>query len=328
MQRFDAYRLHEPKGDDKPRLLRESLTVNDLSPGDVVVRIAYSSINYKDALMTAGRNRILREYPRIGGVDYTGEVLESNDSRFKPGDPVVVYGFGIGVSHDGGHSQVGRVPADWLMRLPEGLSLFEAAVVGVAGYTSALALHHMEHDGLSPEQGPVVVSGASGGSGSFAVAMLAARGYEVHAMSGKEQAHDFLRELGAAKVIPPAQAPQKPLEHAIWAGAIDTVGAEVLSGILAQTCRNGVVAAFGNAGGNDFQSSILPFILRGVKLLGINGNSSEPLRQTVWQKICHEYRLRNFHLLADVIDFDAVPATCEAMLARRTQGRVVIDMAA
>ncbi len=328
MQRFEAYRLHEPRGTEKPDLRRETLSVDDLSPGNVVIRVAYSSINYKDALMTAGRNRIVREYPRIGGVDYTGEVIESADERFKPGDPVVVYGFGIGVSHDGGHTQVARVPADWVMPLPEGLSLFEAAVVGVAGYTSALALHHMEHDGLSPDQGPVVVSGASGGSGSFAVAMLAARGYEVHAMSGKPAAHDFLRQLGAAQVVAPARAPQKPLEHAIWAGAVDTVGAEVLSGILAQTCRNGVVAAFGNAGGNDFQSSILPFILRGVKLLGINGNSSEPLRRTVWHKVCHDYRLRDFHLLANVIGFDALPATCEAMLARRTQGRVVIDMAA
>lgn len=324
---FQAFRLFGDGG-AAPSGRFVTMTEDELSVGDVLIKVAYSSINYKDALAASGVNKIIRSFPRIGGIDLTGRVVRSEDSRFREGDAVIVHGFGIGVDRDGGHAEYARVDANSILPLPNGLSLFDAAVLGAAGYTAALSLHWMEHNGLTPESGSVLVTGATGGVASVAIDILSGRGYSVAAMTGKADAHAYLRALGAVEIITPdvAKPSGKPIESARWAGAIDSVGGEVLGWILRTTAPEGVVTSFGNAGGSEFGASVLPFILRGAKLLGINGNSPMPLRQAVWAKIAGEYRPRHLNSIADVISFDQLPQAMERMLNRSTQGRMVVRM--
>nr|MBF0683276.1 YhdH/YhfP family quinone oxidoreductase [Pseudomonas sp.] len=326
MSRFRAFRLHGNDGDAAPQGRLDDLSIDELSPGDVVIRVAYSSINYKDALAAAGRGRIVRHYPRIGGIDLTGVVESSTYDGVKPGDEVVVHGFGIGVDSDGGHSQYARVSGEWVMPLPPGLSLLDAAICGAAGYTAGLALHWMEHNGLSPAMGDVAVTGASGGVGSIAVDMLSRRGYRVCAMSGKSDAAAFLTGLGAAEVTAPPALQGKPMESARWAGVVDAVGGELLARMLAAVRPEGVVTSFGNAGGAELNTTVLPFILRGVKLLGINANSPMSLRREVWQKIATVYRPEHLHDIAQIITLDELPGAMNAMLNRATRGRTIVQM--
>jgi len=324
---FKALRLLA--GDPEPEQRLCELPLAALGEGGVLIEVAYSSINYKDALAAHGRNGIVRDWPRIGGIDLTGTVRESDDPRFAPGDEVVVHGFGIGVEHDGGHAQMARVPADWVMRLPEGLDLFEAAVLGVAGYTAGLSLHLMELNGLAPGQGPVLVSGATGGVASIAIDMLARRGHEITAMSGKPDAEAYLRALGASEVIGrpgTAEAPPRPLEKGRWSGAFDSVGGATLAWILRTALPGGVIAAFGNAGGASLETTVLPFILRGVRLLGINANSPMPLREQVWARMAREYRPAQLARIATVIGLDDLPRYLALTLEGRVRGRTVIDM--
>lgn len=325
-QRFKALRLLA--GDPAPVRQLCELTPDELSPGEVLIEVAYSSINYKDALASRGLNGIVRAWPRIGGIDLSGTVLESSDPRFARGDEVVVHGFGIGVDHDGGHAQMARVSADWAMRIPEGLSLFDAAVIGAAGYTAGYSLHLMELNGLAPAQGPVLVTGATGGVASIAIDMLARRGFRVTAMSGKADAAPYLRSLGAAEVIGrlAAQAQPKPLEKGQWAGAVDSVGGETLAWLTRTMLPGGVIAAFGNAGGAALNTTVLPFILRGVSLLGINANSPMPLREAVWRKIAGDYRPAHLHAIANVIGLEELPAWLDRTLDGQARGRTVIDM--
>lgn len=328
MKTFRAFRLHA--GTPAPRGVLETLEVDALSPGDVVIRVAYSSINYKDALAAHGLNGIIRDYPRIGGIDLTGTVESSADPRWQPGDRVIVHGFGIGVQSDGGHAEYARVSGDWVLRLPDGLSLREAAIIGVAGYTAALSVHWMERNGLAAAQGPVLVTGGTGGVGSMAVDMLATAGYAVTAMTGKPQQAEYLRAIGAADVIgrigPDAE--NKPLLKARWAGAIDAVGGETLAWITRTMQPEGVIAAFGNTGGPELQTTVLPFILRGIKLLGINANSPMPLRQQVWQRIATDLRPRHVEEIANLIRLDELPEWLRKTLAGEVRGRTVIDMQA
>ena len=329
MQTFKAYRLFSDEGAKVPQGRFVQMTEDELSPGDVLIRVAYSSINYKDALAAAGINKIIRSFPRIGGIDLTGRVVRSADPRFRPDDPVVVHGFGIGVDADGGHSEFARVPADSVLPLTPGLSLLEAASIGAAGYTAALALHWMEHNGLRPEGGDVLISGATGGVASVAIDILSGRNYSVTAMTGKTEGQSYLRALGARDIIDPSLAHPsgKPIEAARWAGAVDSVGGDVLGWILRTTAPDGVVTSFGNAGGSDLPTSVLPFILRGVRLIGINANSPMALRKIVWGKLAGEYRPRHLDKIAEVIEFDALPDAMERMRARQTRGRMVIRMA-
>jgi putative YhdH/YhfP family quinone oxidoreductase len=328
MTTFTAYRLFAQPGSDVPQGRFVEMDIDDLSAGDVVIRVAYSSINYKDALAAAGINRIIRDFPRIGGIDLVGHVAASRDARLREGDPVVVHGFGIGVDHDGGHAQYARVSADWVMPLPQGLDLLEAGILGAAGYTAGLCLHWMEHDGLTPESGKVLVTGATGGVASVAIDMLAQRGYPVTAMTGKAGEHAYLRELGASEIVPASsvQPDGKPLEKALWAGAIDSVGGETLGWLLRTMQPDGIVTSFGNAGGAAFNATVLPFILRGIRLIGINANSPMPLRRVVWQKMANEYHPRKLASIANVIDFDALPQAMENMRNRATRGRTIIRM--
>lgn len=326
MSSFKAFRLLA--GQPEPQRQLVDLNDDDLDPGDVLIDVAYSSINYKDALVSKGLNAIVRQWPRISGIDLVGTVRESADPRLSPGDEVVVHGFGIGVDHHGGHAQRARVPGDWVLPLPAGLGLFDAAVIGVAGYTAALSLHLMELNGLAPDQGPVLVDGATGGVASVAIDMLARRGYRVTAMSGKPDQADYLRLLGASELIG-RLAPQdkpRPLEKAQWAGAVDSVGGETLAWLTRTMLPGGVIAAFGNAGGAELSTTVLPFILRGVRLLGVNANSPMALRRVVWQKIADDYRPAHLAEIARVIALDELPVWLDRTLAGQVRGRTVIDM--
>ncbi len=323
---FQAYRLHASAPGEPPQGRYDTLTVDQLSAGDTLIKVAYAGLNYKDALAQAGRGGIIREYPRIGGIDLSGTVVHSADPALAPGQEVVVHGFGIGVECDGGYAEYARVRHDWVLPLPAGIGLRDAAVLGAAGYTAALSLHWMEHCGLTPEHGEVLVTGATGGVAGVAIDILSQRGYRVCAMSGKPDAADYLRSLGAQEVIAPPDpsAPIKPLMSARWAGVIDSVGGPLLAHALASLKPDGVAAAFGNAGGADLPTSVIPFILRGVKLLGINANSPMPLRRQVWNKLAAEYRPAHLDLIARVIAPRELPQALTALLERGSTGRGVV----
>ena len=326
--RFRAFRLHKSATAPEGRVVE--MTVADLSPGDVVIRVAYSSINYKDALAASGQNAIVKHYPRIGGIDLSGTVAASSDARFAPGDEVVVHGFGIGVDHDGGHAGYARVAGDWVMPLPAGLSLFEAGVLGAAGYTAALSLHLMELNGLEPGRGPVLVTGATGGVASLAIDMLATRGYSVTALTGKKDSADALLALGAERVLfrGDIEMGTRPLEKGQWAGAVDSLGGATLGWVTRTMQNEGVITAFGNASGPELPTTVLPFILRGVRLIGINANSAMPLRKVVWGKIAGAYRPRRLDAIASLITLEDLPERYAQMLDAKSRGRMVIRMKA
>jgi acrylyl-CoA reductase (NADPH) len=275
-----------------------------------------------------GRNRIIRDYPRIGGIDLFGTVAESRDSRFKSGDSVVVHGFGVGIDHDGGHAEYARVKSDWVMVLPNGLTLKDAAIIGVAGYTAALSIHLMELNGLVPSLGPVVVNGATGGVASVAIDMLSGRGYSVAAITGKPDEHAYLRQLGASEVIDrlTLQSTDKPLEKPLWAGALDSLGGEALAWLTRTMQPQGVIAAFGNALGQELQTTVLPFILRGVRLIGINGNSPMTLRKEIWHRIANDLRPRHIADIVDEIALRQLPEAFRRLVENRAKGRIVIAL--
>ena len=326
MTGFAAFRLYE--GAERPDGRLAEMTLDELPPGEVTIRVAYSSINYKDALAAAGINRIVRTFPRIGGIDFTGTVADSRDARFREGDEVIVHGFGVGVDHDGGHAQYARVPGDWVMRLPQGLDLLDAATLGAAGYTAGLSLHLMELNGLAPDRGPVVVTGATGGVASVAIDMLAQRGYRVTAITGKATEQPYLRELGASTVLLRGELEmgQRPLEKGLWAGAVDSVGGDTLAWLTRTMQPEGVITSFGNAGGVELNTTVMPFILRGVRLIGINANSPMPLREVVWRKIAGEYRPRRLSAIARVIALGELPDAMARMLRGENRGRTVIRL--
>jgi len=323
---FQAYRLHAGATGQPPQGRYDTLTADQLSAGDTLIKVTYAGLNYKDALAQAGRGGIVREYPRIGGIDLSGTVVHSADPSLAPGQEVVVHGFGIGVDCDGGYAEYARVHHDWVLPLPSGIGLRDAAVLGAAGYTAALSLHWMEHCGLTPEQGEVLVTGATGGVAGVAIDILSQRGYRVCAMSGKPDAENYLRSLGAQEVMAPPDltAGIKPLMSARWAGVVDSVGGPLLAYALASLKPDGVAAAFGNAGGAELPTSVIPFILRGVKLLGINANSPMPLRRQVWNKLAAEYRPAHLDLIAHVIEPRELPQALAAMLERSSTGRSVV----
>jgi putative YhdH/YhfP family quinone oxidoreductase len=301
-------------------------TLDALDAGGVVIRTAFSGINYKDALAVTGSAPIIRRMPCIAGIEAVGTVAQSDDPRVTVGSNVIVHGFGLGVDHDGGFAQYVRVPSDWVMPLPEPLTPFEAATIGVAGYTAALAIHRMEHCGLAPGNGPVVVTGATGGVSSVGIALLAAAGYEVAAITSKPDAEPYLRALGAGIVLPASaiEAPGKPLRRGQWAGALDSVGGDTLVW-LTSTMRDGApIAAFGNAGGSSFAGSVLPFILRGVQLLGINSNSPMPLRRTIWSRIAGDLRPRGLASIGHTITLDDVPKVSARQIRGEIRGRSII----
>jgi putative YhdH/YhfP family quinone oxidoreductase len=307
------------------------LPAGELDAGNVVIKSLFASVNYKDALTALGKAKIVTRFPCTAGIDVAGEVTESGDARFKPGDRVIAHGFGVGADHDGGYQEVNRFPADWLVKIPDGpnaaLTPFETAAIGVAGYTAALSVDLMELNGLAPGKGKVLVNGATGGAASVAIDLLAARGYEVVALSGKPEAADYLRSLGAAEVIDrnSFEFGTRPLEKPLWQGAVDSVGGEQLAW-LARTMQNdGVIAAFGNAGGIEFKGSVLPYILRGVRLIGVNANSPMPLRTRIWQRLATDLRPRHLEKIGRRIRFTDLPQAFDDLIAAKVTGRMVVD---
>ncbi len=330
MDRFKAYRLTETP-DRKIRAEFVELRLEDLDPGEVVVRVAYSDINYKDALAATGKGRILRRSSCIGGIDFSGTVVSSDDARFTKGDAVVaVAGDHVGVSHDGGYSQYARVRPDWLIKLPKGMSLWDAMAFGTAGYTAGIAVVRMEHEGLKPANGPVIVNGATGGVGSIALSCFSRLGYQVAALTGKANEADWLKKLGAKEVKLRSEidfSKIKPLDKAIWAGAVDNLGGEVLAWILSTMKENGVVGSIGLAASASLNTTVMPFILRGVRLLGINsGESSYDVRDTVWRRLATDLRPPLLKEMCRTIRFSDLPAAFPDFFEGKVSRRIVVDL--
>ena len=326
MQTFKAFRTFQ---DDKVVASRfVDTTLDDLDPGDVVVRTKYSTINYKDALSHNGSGRIMRKYPTVAGIDMAGTVESSTDARWKRGDKVIVHGYDLGVAHDGGYSERVRVPADWIVRRPESMTAFDAMTLGTAGFTAGLAIHLMQHNGLTPDKGPVAVTGATGGVGSVAVEVLAKLGYEVHAVTGKPEEAKYLKGIGAREIVDRRAidlAKVRPLEKATWAGAVDNLGGDILAWLLATSRIGGTVASVGLAADMKLSTTVAPFILRGVHLLGVDSvNAPMSLRQTIWNKLAVEWRPDQVHDQVRTIDFDELPTHFDAYLNGMVRGRTVV----
>jgi putative YhdH/YhfP family quinone oxidoreductase len=301
----------------------------ELSPGEVTLRVEWSGINYKDALAVTGRGRILRRFPLNAGIDAAGVVLESSDARFKAGDRALANGMGLGESHDGGFAQRLRVPADWLVPMPEGLDAREAMALGTAGFTAALAIHRMEQLGQRPGVLPIAVTGATGGVGSIAIAILAKRGYPVLAVSGRPEHAGYLRGLGAGEVRTPAELAlgTRPLETARFAGAIDNVGGELLAGLTRHVDLWGQIACIGMAAAPDLQTTVFPLILRGVSLVGISSaNCPMPLRTEVWNRLGGELKPPRLEgVVSRVVPLAEVLDAAPALVERQALGRILVD---
>ncbi|MBV8534499.1 MAG: oxidoreductase [Alphaproteobacteria bacterium] len=329
MADFRALVLDERDGKVTPSL--KSVSENDLPPGDVTVAISHSTLNYKDGMILAGLGRIVRKYPHVPGIDFAGVVETSASPAFKPGDKVVLTGWRVGEWYWGGFAQKARVRADWLVPLPSGMSPQQAMAIGTAGFTAMLAVMALERHGLQPEAGEVLVTGAGGGVGSVAVAILAKLGYQVAASTGRAETHDHLKRLGAAVILGRAETtapPGKPLVAERWQGCVDTVGGTVLAGVLPAVKYNGSVAACGNAGGNDVPANILPFLLRGVSLLGIDSAVKPmPERREAWARLTRDLPLDKLDAMTTVVRLDDVLEWGGKILKGQVRGRVVIDLA-
>jgi putative YhdH/YhfP family quinone oxidoreductase len=325
---FRAYRVFEEEGCVRGRWA--DITLEDLDPGEVVIRAHYSSVNYKDALAVTGRGKIIRRFPCVGGIDVAGIVESSEDPRFVPGDAVLVTGYDLGVAHDGGYSEYVRVPADWVVALPQGLTLFEAMALGTAGFTAALAIHLLEHNGLEPASGNVIVTGATGGVGSLAIAMLAQRGYRITALTGKADEAAYLRSLGANDILLRADVnfdSERPLEKGQWAGALDAVGGSTLAWLTRTMLPHGGIASFGNAGGAELHTTVFPFILRGVRLLGVDSAATPmPLRHHIWRRLATDLHPEKLADIAREVSFAALPEVCESLMRGQAHGRNVVKI--
>lgn len=325
---FRAYRIHEENRKVVARF--EQLTLDDLSPGEVVIRVSHSGINYKDALAATGAGRILRRYPLVGGIDLAGSVESSTDPRYTAGDAVLVTGCGLSETVDGGYTEIARVKGDAVVPMPAGHDALSAMTLGTAGFTAALAIHRMEHNGQTPAQGPVVVTGATGGVGSHAIDMLAGRGYEVVAVTGKAQHADYLRALGATSVLLRQEIDygSKPLEAERFAGAIDNVGGEMLTWLTRTVGFRGNIASIGLAGSPKLETTVMPFILRGVNLLGINSSATpRELRLAVWARIGSDLAPRHLERVRTrMIAFGELPGAFAALLEGGVVGRTVVSI--
>ncbi len=329
MQKFKAYRTFQENSGIASRFVE--MAVDDLDPGDVVVRTKYSTINYKDALSYNGAGKIMRKYPTNAGIDMAGTVETSTDARWKRGDKVIVHGYDLGVAHDGGYSERVRVPADWIVRRPESMTAFDAMTLGTAGFTAAQAIMLMEHNGLKPENGPVAVTGATGGVGSVAVEILAKTGYDVVAITGKKEESAYLKSLGAKEVVLRQSidvSKIRPLDKSTWAGAVDNLGGDLLSWLLSTMKIGGTVGAVGLAADMKLNTTVAPFILRGVALLGADSaNCPMSLRQKIWNKLAVEWRPDRVHDQVRTIDFDDLPTHFDPYIKGMVRGRTVVRIA-
>lgn len=308
----------------------ETLGVDDLMEGDVVVSVEASTINYKDGLAITGRSPVVRRWPMIPGIDLAGTVESSQHADWKPGDKVILNGWGTGETHYGAFAGKSRVSGDWLIALPKGMSAHDAMAVGTAGYTAMLSVLALERYGVTPEHGPVAVTGASGGVGSVAISVLAKLGYHVIASTGRTAEADYLKDLGAAEIIDRAELsePGRPLGKERWAAAIDSVGSHTLANLLSQTMRAGAVTSCGLAQGFDLPTTVMPFILRGVALLGIDSvMAPKALREEAWSRIASDLDPAKLKSLSRTIGFDDIIPTAHDLLDGKVRGRVVVDMA-
>ena len=325
---FKAFRIHNDAEGYRSGI--ESIGINDLSEGDVVIRGEWSGINYKDALAATGKGKILKKYPLAGGIDVAGEVVSSENERFSPGDKVLVTGCNLSETRDGGYSQYLRLDSNSVIPLPAGLSTREAMGIGTAGFTAAISLYRMEALGQTPEAGPIVITGASGGVGSFAIDILTRVGYEVHAITGKVDQFDYLEELGARQCISRHDLHwgQKPLESIRWAGCIDSVGGDTLAGISRVIDLWGNIAVCGMAGGVGLNATNLPLILRGVSLIGISSvNTPYDMRKTLWDRLANEWRPRHFDTIVNnEVHLDDLGEAFDLLMKGNALGRTVVKL--
>jgi NADPH2:quinone reductase len=328
MDKFRAYRIDEQDG--KIVAGFQDLSVEDLTEGNVVVRVTHSTINYKDALAATGAGKILRRYPLNGGIDLAGVVVSSEDPEFQPGTVVLVNGCGLSETVDGGYSEYARLDSQSLVPIPDGLDAHQAMQLGTAGYTAALAVHRMEQNGQLPENGPVVVTGATGGVGSIAIDMLAGRGYEVVALTGKASEEDYLKSLGASGILlrDELDLGKRPMEKAQWAGAIDNLGGDYLTWLTRTMDYGGNIASIGLAASPALNTTVLPFILRAVCLLGINSvDTPRELRLAVWLRIAGDLKPQHLDVIGgQTIDFDDLPNSFQAFVDGKITGRIVVKI--
>jgi acrylyl-CoA reductase (NADPH) len=329
VEKFKAFKLTEV--DRKIQAGFAEFALEDLDPGEVVIRVAYSDVNYKDALAATGKGRILRRASCIGGIDLSGTVVSSTDARFAKGDAVLAVGFDLGVAHHGGYSEYARIPADWATKLPKGLSLWDAMAYGTAGFTAGIGIARMEHNGLKPPNGPVVVNGATGGVGSISIAALSNLGYHVVALTGKAEESAWLKKLGAKEVMLRSSIDLtkiKPLDKATWSGAVDNLGGDVLAWMASTMKVNGVIASIGLAASPNVNTTVLPFILRGASLLGINSTDSpsRELRETVWRRLATDMRPPMLKEMCRTIRFSELPGVFDDFINAKVTRRVVVDL--
>ena len=323
--RFRAFRIHQDAAGHRSGI--ESVSLDDLSPGELVIRTAYSSVNFKDALAGTGEGRILRRFPLVGGIDVAGHVVASRDARFREGDAVLVTGCGLSETRDGGYSEVARLEADWAIPLPPGLSLRESMILGTAGFTAALALFRMLENRQAPALGPLCVTGATGGVGMLAVDIFRRAGFEVHAVSGKTDQADFLRSLGAAEVLPrQALATTRALESARFGGGLDNVGGPMLASLLAQTAPYGNVASAGLAASSDLATTVMPFIIRGVSLLGVaSAGTARAIREELWRRLASDWKPAHLERICTrEVTLDQLPDVFTTMLRGGSFGRTLV----
>ena len=327
VQTFRALRVFDENGSIQSRVVEAALS--ELSAGEVVIKAAFSSVNYKDALAATGAGKIIRRFPLVAGIDVSGTVASSKDQRFAEGDQVLVTGYDLGVANDGGYAEYVRVPADWVVKVAPGLSLFEAMAIGTAGFTAALSIVELERNGLQPSKGPVIVTGATGGVGSLAIQSLTARGYTVTALTGKDDQHEFLKSLGAADVVSrnTLQMGTRPLEKMLWAGAVDAVGGDTLAWLTRTMMYGGAIANSGLTGGSELKTTVLPFILRAVKLLGIDSAMCPMDRRVdVWRRLAGDLKPAKLEAIAREITLDELPNAFATLLKGQAIGRFVVRL--
>ncbi|GIX37480.1 MAG: quinone oxidoreductase [Silanimonas sp.] len=324
---FPAFRIHSDATGHRSGI--ESLSIDELAPGEIVIKAAYSSVNYKDALAGTGRGKILRRFPLVGGIDVAGHVVQSRDPAFREGDAVLCTGCGLSETRDGGYAAYARLESRWAIPLPAGLDLREAMVLGTAGFTAGLALLRMQDNHQQPDLGPLAVTGASGGVGSLAIAIFSRAGYTVHAVSGKADQADWLRSLGAAEVLGrEALSTTRPMDSARFGGGLDNVGGPMLHALLAQTAPYGNVATAGLAASPELATSVMPFIIRGVSLIGVaSAGTARGQRDEVWRRLSSDWKPAHLEALATrEVGLEGLPAVFEDMLAGNSRGRTLVRL--